>query len=135
MGVMAAVRGHGVDVFEIDRIRQILQAHGSRFTERCFTPAERSYAECHQKQTPQRYAVRFACKEAVMKALGSGWGRGVGWRDIEVRRDASGRPSVMLHGRGAEIASELGITSWHVSLSHTRQTAVASVVACGPPDG
>jgi holo-[acyl-carrier protein] synthase len=122
---------HGIDVVEIPRIAAMLQEHGRRFVERCFTDAERAYAESARRRRPERYAVRFACKEAVLKALGTGWREGITWLDIEVRRRPSGQPAVELSGRTAQLARDLRIRSWLVSLSHGGTHAVASVIGCG----
>jgi holo-[acyl-carrier protein] synthase len=127
-----SIIAHGIDVVEIARIDRLLGEHGERFTERCFSPAERAYAESGHKRRAERYAVRFACKEAVLKALGTGWTAGVRWRDIEVVRTAGGRPDVRIGGLSARTAAGLGITHWHVSLSHAGAVAVASVLGCGP---
>lgn len=120
--------GHGVDVVEVARIERMLAMHGRRFAERCFTDAEQAYAESGRRRRAERYAVRFAAKEAVMKVLGTGWSKEVSWREIEVRRHPSGKPEIALHGRTGELAAGLGIEAWHVSLSHTSTTAVASVI-------
>ncbi len=125
------VIAHGVDLVEIPRIQAMLLQHGKRFTGRCFTAAEQAYAETGQRMRAQRYAARFACKEAVLKALGTGWREGISWRDVEVRHNALGQPQIALSGRCAEVASRLGIDRWHVSLSHTPAHAIASVIACG----
>ena len=124
--------GHGIDIVEVARIAAMLQEHGQRFVTRCFTEAESGYAESSRRRRAEHYAARFACKEAVLKALGTGWRDGVSWRDIEVRRGPSGQPNVLLTGRCAEIADELGIELWHVSLSHTETNAIASVIGSGP---
>jgi holo-[acyl-carrier protein] synthase len=126
-----SIIGHGVDVVEVARIQEMLRAHGERFVERCFTLAEQRYAEGGSKRRAERYAVRFACKEAVLKALGTGWRSGIAWRDVEVRHQAMGQPHLVLAGRCAELAAEKRIRQWHVSLSHTAQIAMASVIACG----
>jgi holo-[acyl-carrier protein] synthase len=125
------VIAHGVDLVEIPRIEAMLLQHGQRFTGRCFTEAEQAYAEAGRRMRAQRYAARFACKEAVLKALGTGWRKGISWRDVEVRHDALGQPQVALSGRCAEIATLLGIDRWHLSLSHTPSNAMASVIASG----
>jgi holo-[acyl-carrier protein] synthase len=122
---------HGVDVVDIPRIEAMLAEHGDRFPERCFTDGERAYAESAGRLRPERYAVRFACKEAVLKALGTGWRAGISWRDIEVRRAPSGQPHLSLEGRCAELAREMKIRRWVVSLSHAGTSALASVIACG----
>ena len=123
--------GHGIDIVEVARIAAMLEAHGQRFVSRCFTEAEAGYAEAAHRRRAERYAVRFACKEAVLKALGTGWRDGIDWRQIEVRREPSGRPILVLTGRCAELADDLGIVQWHVSLSHTDTNAIASVLGCG----
>ena len=122
---------HGVDVVDIPRIRAMLEEHGERFVERCFTDGERAYAESGSRRRPERYAVRFACKEAVMKALGTGWRSGISWRDIEVRRAPSGQPHLALEGECRRLARDMRIRTWVVSLSHGGSSAVASVIGCG----
>lgn len=122
---------HGVDLVEVRRIAEMLERHGERFSTRVFTDDEQAYAESGPRRRAERYAVRFACKEAVLKALGTGWKDGIAWRDIGVVREPSGAPRVRLTGRVAEIAAGLGLIEWQVSLSHTEAYAVASVIACG----
>ncbi len=124
-----AVVGHGIDCVEVERIQGLLDAHGTRFTHRCFTQEERIHADHAQRRRAERYAVRFACKEAVLKALGTGLVSGMLWTDIGVQRAISGAPSVELRGRCLEIAQERGISKWLVSLSHTPMYAVASAIA------
>jgi holo-[acyl-carrier protein] synthase len=124
-----AIIGHGIDVVEVARIERMLREHGDRFVTRCFTVAERSYADRAARRRAEHYAARFACKEAVLKAMGTGWRDGIEWTDIEVVREGSGQPRVRLSGRAAEIADELGITRWHVSLSHINELAMASAIA------
>ncbi|MBM3940726.1 MAG: holo-[acyl-carrier-protein] synthase [SAR202 cluster bacterium] len=113
----------GVDIVEIDRVAATLARFGNRFLERVYTPGEIAYC---RGRAPQ-LAARFAAKEAVMKALGTGT-RGVGWREVEVTRARSGQPAVVLHGRAAARAERLGLTSLVISLSHSKAYAVASVV-------
>lgn len=127
--------GHGIDIVETARIAALVEAHGEQFLERCFTPAERAYAESGKRRRIERYSVRFAAKEAVLKALGTGWRDGIGWRDVEVLRLPSGEPRVLLSGRCAQVENDLGVTEWHTSLSHTQHYAVASAIAWGPHDG
>jgi len=119
----------GVDLVEISRIERMLTRYGDRFLERVFTPAEILYCRAR----PAELAARFAAKEAVSKALGVGVRMiardGINWRDVEVIGDMRGKPLVCLHGRAAERAGELGLTEWAVSLSHTREQAIAFVVA------
>jgi holo-[acyl-carrier protein] synthase len=122
---------HGLDLVEIGRIAQMLRDHGERFVRRCFTDVESDYAEASPKRRDERYAVRFAAKEAVLKALGTGWRNGISWRDIGVIHEPSGQPRIVLQGRCAKIARELGIVQWHVSLTHTDHLAAASVIGYG----
>jgi holo-[acyl-carrier protein] synthase len=117
----------GIDLAEVPRIAAALERWGDRFLERVYTPAERAR---YRTRVPS-LAARFAAKEAVMKALGTG-ARGVGWKDIEILPDARGKPTVRLYGRGEARARSLGIQVWEISLSHSRETAVASVVALAP---
>jgi holo-[acyl-carrier protein] synthase len=128
------ILAHGVDLVEIPRIQRMLQEHGDRFVERCFCPGERHYADAGGSRRAERYSARFACKEAVLKALGTGWRSGISWCDIEVIREASGRPGLFLSGRCLQIAVEMRIRHWHVSLSHTSNLAVASVIGVGDQD-
>jgi holo-[acyl-carrier protein] synthase len=125
------VIAHGIDIVDVKRIESMLGEHGDRFIERCFTPSERSYADAGGGRRAERYAVRFACKEAVFKALGTGWRTGISWRDVEVVREPSGQPRLQLCGRCAELAQSSGVVHWHISLSHTDTLACASVIACG----
>ncbi len=116
----------GVDIIEVERIRHAMHRHGERFFTRFFTASERD----HCGENAARLAARFAAKEAVAKALGTGIGP-VSWVDIEVCSDGLGRPYLKLYGRAAEVAAELGLDVWQVSLSHTREHAIAFVVASG----
>ena len=122
--------GHGVDIVETSRIEQLLGDHPERFLERVFTPGEQADSESNKRQL-EHLAARFAAKEAALKALGTGWSQGIGWTDIEVVRADNGKPSLNITGRAAEIAADLGITSWHISLSHISTHAIASVIAEG----
>lgn len=124
------VFGHGIDLTEIDRIESMLAEHPDRFIERCFTPREAADAGLGPRRS-EHLAARFAAKEAALKALGTGWARGIAWTDIEVVRTDSGKPELFVTGRAAEIAAERGIARWHVSLTHTKDHAVASVIAEG----
>jgi holo-[acyl-carrier protein] synthase len=124
------IAGIGVDVCEVDRIRRALEAsHGARFRDRVFTDAEQAYCEGRRRGRFESYAARFAAKEAAMKVLGTGWGRGVGWRDVEVARERGAAPAIRLHGQAAIIARRLGMSRWLVTLTHTRTSALAWVVA------
>jgi len=124
-----------VDLVEVARIARSVAEHGQRFLARVFTEGERGYAEANTRRVNEHLAVRFAAKEAVLKALGTGWSQGIGWRDVEIVREPSGRPAVRLTGVAAEVAERMGVERWHVSLSHTDTMAMASVIACGPGGG
>jgi len=119
----------GVDLIEIERIQTAIDRHGSRFLARVYTAREL----VHCQGRVESLAGRFAAKEAVAKALGTGiWRHGVGWTDIEVLRDLqSGAPQLQLHNAAATCASTLGLHEWSVSLSHDRARAIAFVVAIG----
>ena len=124
------VVGIGVDIVEVERIRGIVERQGDRFLRRVFSDEELRY--CRRCAHPeQRLATRFAAKEAVLKALGVGWSKGTRFRDVEVRANELGAPSVELHGRALEISRSLGVERLHVSLSHDTRYAVAQVVAEG----
>lgn len=125
--------GHGIDLVEIDRLAEMVRRHGDRFLHRCFTEAERAYAEEGGKRRDERLAVRFAAKEAALKAIGTGWRSGITWQDVEVTRLPSGQPGLQLTGQAAAIANDLGITRWLLSLSHTHSHAIASAIALGDP--
>ena len=125
------VIGHGVDLVQIERIERMLEDHGDRFLQRCFVESEIAYAEIAPAVRAERIAARFAAKEAVLKALGTGLRDGIDWKDITVTRNDLGAPGVVLVGRAAEIAAELGISGWRISLSHAGGFAMASVMALG----
>lgn len=119
--------GLGVDIAEIDRLQKAMTRHGRPFLERVFTPTEIQYCERHKSKF-ERYAARFAAKEAAMKALGTGWRRGVRWRDIEIKNEAGGKPVLHLHGKAGEHATRLGATRFVVSITHTGNLAFAQVI-------
>lgn len=119
--------GLGIDIAEIDRIEAAIRRHGQPFLNRVYTPAEIRYCEEHRNRY-ERYAGRFAAKEAGMKALGTGWRRGVRWVDLEVVRVRGGKPTLALHGRAEEIAAELGVNSISMSITHSGNLAVAQVI-------
>ncbi len=121
--------GHGLDLCGVGRIERMLDRHGDHFLERTFTEAEVAHARRRKKGFAETLAGRFAAKEAVMKALGTGWTGGVTFRAIEVVNAPGGRPTVCLSGGAAEKAAALGITVWHLSITHTEALAVASAVA------
>ncbi len=125
----AGLIGAGTDIIEIDRIRQAIERGGSSFLNRIFTPGERGFCEV-RKNRFSCYAARFAAKEAVLKALGTGLA-GCSFRDVEVQRQGSGRPEIKLHGGAAKAAAEKGITLILISISHNRENAVAFAIAAG----
>ncbi len=120
---MATKFAVGIDVIEIDRVEDVIRRHGDRFLERIYTPAEIT----HCRGRVSELAARFAAKEAVMKALGTGI-RGVGWKDIEVLPNRRGKPLVFLYGRGAARARTIELRGLEVSLTHSKEYAIASVV-------
>jgi len=125
-----AILGMGIDIVEIDRLEGVIVRRGERFVGRVFTEAERSY--CEGRPRPAiHYAGRFAVKEAVLKAIRTGWVEGINWRDIEVELGRMGEPSVCLAGGALARAREMGVQAIHVSISHTEHYAVASAIAEG----
>ena len=119
--------GSGIDLVEIARIQQSVDRYGQRFLDRVYTAAEQVYC-LRKKKAAESLAARFAAKEAGAKALGTGISFGVNWLEIEVLREPSGRPTVRFHGRAAEIAARLGVSHAALSITHTRDLAMASVV-------
>jgi holo-[acyl-carrier protein] synthase len=121
------IRGIGTDIVELGRIARIYEEQKERFLRRVFTDAEREYFTQWKDPTP-RIAGRFAAKEAVMKALGTGWSNGVTWRDIEVLRRPGGQPEVLLSGRCLEIFESIDAEKIHCTITHSRTTAMAVVI-------
>ena len=122
------ILGTGIDLCEVERIRKAMVAgYGGRFRTRVYTELEIAYAESKANKW-ERYAARFAAKEAGMKALGTGWHGGLGWRDLEVANLRSGRPTLRLHGKGAEIAARMGVKNISLSMTHTAEQAMAVVI-------
>jgi holo-[acyl-carrier protein] synthase len=119
--------GMGVDIAEVGRIQGAIERHGEVFLRRIYTTREREYCE-RFKNKYERYAGRFAAKEAAMKALGTGWRRGVRWVDLEVVRETSGRPTLSISGEAAKIAQQLGVKSVALSITHTESQALAQVI-------
>jgi holo-[acyl-carrier protein] synthase len=119
--------GTGVDLCEVDRIETAIGRHGRRFLERVFTAREIAYAE-RKANKFERYAARFAAKEAGMKALGTGWRGGLGWNDLEVTNLPGGRPTLVFHRKAAEIAEKLGVRNVSLSITHTAAQAMAMVI-------
>ncbi len=119
--------GLGLDVAEIDRIEAAITRHGDAFVGRIYTDAEVSY--CRRfRNSAERFAGRFAAKEAAMKALGTGWRHGVRWRDIEVLRQPGGKPTLRLAGVAAEFAAKLGVKSISMTITHSGNLAIAQVI-------
>jgi holo-[acyl-carrier protein] synthase len=121
------ILGTGIDLAEVPRIRDSIARFGAKFTQRLFTPLEIAYVE-RKANRFERYAARFAAKEAGMKALGTGWRRGVRWQDFEVVNLASGRPTLRLHGVAQAIAETLGVRRISLSLTHTAEYGLAHVI-------
>jgi len=119
--------GTGVDLAEVARIQASVERYGDRFVQRIFTSGEIAYVE-RKANRFERYAARFAAKEAGMKAIGTGWRLGVTWRDLEVANLPGGRPILKLHGKAAEFAEALGARAIHLSMTHTAQMAMAVVI-------
>jgi len=119
--------GTGIDIAEVPRIRHSIERFGNRFLERIFTAGEMRYCDSKANRI-ERYAARFAAKEAAMKALGTGWNHGVRWRDCEVVRMPGGRPTMHFHGVAGEFAAKLGVKNAALSISHTEDQAIAQVI-------
>jgi holo-[acyl-carrier protein] synthase len=119
--------GLGVDIAEVARVKAAIERHGETFLRRIYTPKEREYCD-RFKNKYERYAGRFAAKEAVMKALGTGWSRGVRWVDVEVVREKGGRPTIKLAGEAANIAQRMSVTNIALSITHTADQAFAQVI-------
>lgn len=119
--------GLGVDIAEVSRIRKAIERYGQTFLRRVFTEREITYCESHRNKF-ERYAARFAAKEAAMKALGTGWRGGVRWADIEVVRLPGGKPSLELRGETRAIAVRLGVKNISLSITHSGDTALSQVI-------
>ena len=119
--------GTGIDLAEVPRIAASIERFGERFLRRVFTEGEILYCDSKANRA-ERYAARFAAKEAALKAIGTGWNRGVSWHDIEVRREPGGRPTIAFHGKAAEVATRLGVKHVALSLTHTKEHAMAQVI-------
>ena len=119
--------GIGIDLAEVSRIREAIERHGQRFIQRIYTEKEIAYVE-RKANKYERYAARFAAKEAGMKAIGTGWKRGVRWRDFEVTNLSSGRPTLQLHGEAAKFAEQLGVRNIALSITHTAAEGMAIVI-------
>jgi holo-[acyl-carrier protein] synthase len=119
--------GLGLDIAEVDRIAGVIRRHGEPILKRLYTAREIAYCESHHNKF-ERYAARFAAKEATMKALGTGWTRGVRWRDIEVVNARGGKPTLALEGVAREIAQRLGVKHISLSITHSQNIAMAQVI-------
>jgi len=125
------ILGVGTDLIEIDRIERSIEQFGDRFLNRIFTPEEIAYCQLKKKHAAESFAARFAAKEAGAKALGTGISRGVAWKEIEVRRRPGERPTLHFSGRALNRAERMGVTSLSLSLTHSRDQALAVVIAEG----
>jgi holo-[acyl-carrier protein] synthase len=119
--------GLGIDITEVSRMREAIERRGRGLVKRVFTPAEITYCESHRDPF-ERFAARFAAKEAGMKALGTGWRLGVRWVDLEVVRLPSGKPTLALHGKAHEFAAKLGVINISLTITHTGNSALAQVI-------
>ena len=127
------IHGIGIDVVEVERIASAIERHGEPFLARLFTASERAYCES-QKRPALHFAARFAAKEAVSKALGTGIGGEAGWLDLEIVRDVSGAPKLTLSGAAAEFAKLKGISEIQISLTHAKEYAAANAIAIADPN-
>ncbi len=122
--------GIGTDIIECLRIAQMIDRHGELFVNRVYTPYEIEYCQSRKAAT-QHFAGRWAAKEAILKAIGTGWRKGISWRDMEIRGNPHGRPSVLLCGGAREVADALGVSEVLISISHCRSHATAMATAVG----
>jgi holo-[acyl-carrier protein] synthase len=130
---MTEILAHGIDLVDFPRLEQMIERHGERFLDRVFTAAEQAYARANRNPV-EKYAGRFAAKEAVLKLVGTGWRGKIAWTDIEVTNNPAGQPEVTLSGEVKEIAERLGIERISISITHTANFAIASAVALAQPD-
>jgi holo-[acyl-carrier protein] synthase len=132
-----SIIGHGVDLTQVTRIAEMHAEHGAHFLDRCFTAAEQAYCLAHRQPgaADARFAGRFAAKEAILKVLGTGWRGQIAWTDMEITNDSSGKPVLELSGESKRVAELLGITEWHISISHAGEQAIASAIGWGAPQG
>ena len=122
--------GIGTDITECLRIARMIERHGELFINRVYTPDEITYCQS-RKQTTQHFTGRWAAKEAILKAIGTGWRRGISWRDMEIRNDSTGKPVVAVRGGVRDVFEQLGIREMLVSISHCRTHATAIAIAVG----
>lgn len=132
--VLSTVIGIGTDIIECERIDQMIQKHGDTFLKRVYTAAEISYCS-DRKAANQHYAGRWAAKEAVLKALGTGWAHGIQWTDVEVVNQMGGKPNIVLAGVAERISREMGIQQMMISISHCKGYATAYATAVGDGNG
>lgn len=127
---MSKIIGIGTDITECLRIARMIERHGELFIDRIYTPEEIKYCQS-RKQATQHFAGRWAAKEAILKALGTGWQRGISWRNMEIRNEPGGKPIVAVRGGVKDVVEELGIAEIQISISHCRSHATALAVAVG----
>jgi holo-[acyl-carrier protein] synthase len=127
---MVHILGIGTDIIECLRIAQMIERHGELFIRRVYTDHEIAYCST-KKAATQHYAGRWAAKEAVLKALGTGWVRGISWRDVEIRHKPGGAPTIALRGGAKEVFEHSGAKAMHISISHCRSHAIAYAIAEG----
>ncbi len=132
-GTALNIIGIGTDIIECLRIAQMIDRHGELFVNRVYTPYEIDYCQSRKAAT-QHFAGRWAAKEAILKAIGTGWRKGISWRDMEIRSNPQGRPSVLLCGGAREVADALGVQEILISISHCRSHATAMATAVGADD-
>ena len=131
---MSDIIGIGTDITECLRIARMIERHGEMFISRVYTPEEIKYCQS-RKQATQHFTGRWAAKEAILKALGTGWRRGISWRDVEVRNEPGGKPVVAVRGGVKDVVEQLGVAKIQVSISHCRSHAVAFAIAVGKAKG
>jgi holo-[acyl-carrier protein] synthase len=127
---MSNIIGIGTDITECLRIARMIERHGEYFINRVYTPDEIRYCQS-RKQATQHFTGRWAAKEAILKAIGTGWRRGISWRDMEIRNEPGGKPLVAICGGVKEIVEQLGVSEIQVSISHCRTHATACAIAIG----
>ena len=123
-----AIVGHGIDLVEVSRIARMHAEHGGHFLDRCFTAAEQEYCLSHKICARAPRPARFAAKQSVLKVQGTGWRGEIKWTDMEILNDSAGKPELTLSAETAQIAARLGITRWHLSITHTHDHAMASAI-------
>jgi holo-[acyl-carrier protein] synthase len=127
------ILGIGTDITECLRVARMIERHGELFINRVYTPEEIRYCQ-NRKQSTQHFTGRWAAKESILKALGTGWRRGISWLDMEIRNEPGGQPHVLVRGGIKEIVEQLGVQKLLISISHCRTHATAYAIALGNPD-